>query len=70
MVTSLQFIGLCNAELDAAQSAPTTKSRIRHSEQAFRYAKLAVAEGAKERALIRWRSTANQLAPFGPVLDG
>ena len=59
MATSLQFIGLCNAELEAAQSAPTKESRIRHSEQAFRYAKLAVAEGARERALIRWRYSAD-----------
>ena len=59
MATRLQFIGLCDAELEAAQSAPSTRSRIRHSERAFRYAKLAIAAGAQERGLIRWRSEAD-----------
>ena len=53
MATSLQFIGLCDVELEAAQSAPTKKLRIRHSKQAFRYQNMVVAEGSRERALIR-----------------
>ena len=55
VVTSLQYVGLCDAELAAAELALSEKVRVGHLKQAYRYAKLAIAEGDKERAKIRWR---------------
>jgi hypothetical protein len=54
MATCSQYVRLCDVELEAAESAATKESRIGHLEKAYRYARLAVAEGAKERVLIRW----------------
>ena len=56
VATSLQYVGLCDAELAAAELALSEKVRVGHLQQAYRYAKLAIAEGDKERARIRWRS--------------
>ena len=65
MATSLQYVGLCDAELAAAELALSKKVRVGHLQQAYRYAKLAVAEGDKERARIQTVAT---LGGWGPPL--
>ena len=54
MQTLLEYVALSNAELEAADSAPTRDARIAHLEQAYRYARLAVEERAKQSSIFQW----------------
>jgi hypothetical protein len=55
----LQYVALSNAELEAAESAPNRDERIAHIEQAYRYARLAVEERAKQSSIFRWSGSAS-----------
>jgi hypothetical protein len=48
------YVALSNAELEAADLAPTRDARIAHLEQAYRYARLAVEERAKQSSIFQW----------------
>jgi hypothetical protein len=50
----LEYVTRSEAELKAADLAPTQDARIAHLEQAYRYARLAVEERAKESSIFRW----------------
>jgi hypothetical protein len=50
----LDYVALSNAEREAADSAPTREARIAHLEQAYRYARLAVEERAKQSSIFQW----------------
>lgn len=54
MQALLAYVDLCNAELEAAEHAPARDARIAHLEQAYRYARLAVEERAKESSVFHW----------------
>ena len=49
------YVDLAEAELKASDLAISSKARIAHAEQAFRYAKLAVEAAAQEASNIRSR---------------
>ena len=50
----LEYVALSNAELEAADLAPTRDARIAHLEEAYRYARLAVEERAKQSNIFQW----------------
>lgn len=50
----LDYVALSNAEREAADLAPTREGRIAHLERAYRYAKLAVEERAKQSSIFQW----------------
>jgi hypothetical protein len=52
--TLLEYVALSNAELEAADLATTRDARIAHLEQAYRYARLAVEERAKQSSIFQW----------------
>jgi len=54
----LEYVALSNAELEAADLASTRDARIAHLEQAYRYARLAVEERAKQSSIFQWSSPA------------
>lgn len=54
MQSLLDYVALSDAELKAADLAPTREARIAHLEQAYRYARLAVEERAKQSNIFRW----------------
>ena len=54
MQALLDYVALSDAELKAADLAPTREARIAHFEQAYRYARLAVDERAKQSNVFRW----------------
>jgi len=54
MQALLEYVALSDAELKAADLAPTREARIAHLEQAYRYAKLAIEERKRPR-LFQWR---------------
>jgi hypothetical protein len=50
----LEYVARSEAELKAADLAPTRDARIAHLEQAYRYARLAVEERAKQPSIFQW----------------
>lgn len=50
----LDYVALSNDELEAADLAPNRDARIAHLEQAYRYARLAVEERAKQSSIFHW----------------
>lgn len=56
MQALLKYVDQCNAELEAAKTAPLGDERLVHLEQAYRFAWLAVQERAKESNITPWHS--------------
>lgn len=54
MQALLVYVDLCNDELEAAEHAPARDERIAHLRQAYRYARLAVEERARESRVFHW----------------
>ena len=54
MQVLLEYVALSNDELESADLAPTRDARIAHLERAYRYARLAVEERAKETSIFKW----------------
>ena len=60
----LEYVALSNAELEAADLAATRAARIAHLEQAYRYARLAVEERAKQSSIFQWSQDLSRVRPL------
>ncbi len=55
MYALLKYVDQCNAELEAAKTAPLGDERLVHLQQAYRFAWLAVQERAKHSNIAPWQ---------------